>query len=62
MAEYARTNVAMETNVNGDRRPSKARSGGIIDPVVAMCMAGHCLSVEGMQKPGAYQDGLDIAI
>jgi phage terminase large subunit-like protein len=62
VAEYARTNVAMETNVNGDRRPSKARSGGIIDPVVAMCMAGHCLSVEGMQKPGAYQDGLDIAI
>ena len=62
VAEYARANVQIETNVNGDRRPSKAKSSGIIDPIVAMCMTAHCLIVEGMQKPGAYGDSTDLAI
>ncbi len=61
VAEYAKANVIMESNVNGDRRPSKVKSGGIIDPVIALCMAGHCLIVENMQRPGAYGEGMEVA-
>ena len=62
VTEYALANVKLETNVNGDRRPSKMRSGGIIDPVVAMIMLGSVLIKENAAKPGAYSTGGDIAI
>ena len=62
VAEYARANVQIETNVNGDRRPCKSKSHGIIDPIVAMCITAHCLSVDGMQRPGAYGDAANVAI
>jgi hypothetical protein len=38
------------------------RSGGIIDPVVAMIMLGSVLIKENAAKPGAYSTGGDIAI
>ena len=62
VTEYALANVKLETNVNGDRRPSKMRSGGIIDPIVAMIMLGSVLIKENAAKPGAYSTGGDIAI
>ena len=59
---YSLANVKLEQNVNGDRRPSKMRSGGIIDPVVAMVMVGSVLIKENAAKPGAYSAGGEIAI
>lgn len=62
VVNYSVSNVQLEENVNGDRRPSKVRSSGIIDPVVAMCMAAHVLIVEEMTEPGAYNDDAEIAV
>jgi phage terminase large subunit-like protein len=62
VVDYAVSNVQLEQNVNGDRRPSKVRSSGIIDPVVALCMAAHCLIEEKMTKPGAYNTDAEIAL
>jgi phage terminase large subunit-like protein len=61
IVEYALANVQLEKNINGDRRPSKLRSMGIIDPVVACVMLCGVLIKEGAERPGAYFDAGDIA-
>jgi phage terminase large subunit-like protein len=61
VVEYALANVQLEKNINGDRRPCKLKSMGIIDPVVAMvCLFGVIIR-EGAERPGAYSDLGNIA-
>ena len=61
VVEYALANVQLEKNINGDRRPCKLKSMGIIDPVVAMVMLFGVIIREGAERPGAYSDVADIA-
>ena len=61
IVEYALANVQLEKNINGDRRPSKLKSMGIIDPIVASVMLCGVLIKEGAERPGAYFDPGDIA-
>jgi phage terminase large subunit-like protein len=61
VVEYALANVQLEKNINGDRRPCKLKSMGIIDPVVAFVMLCGVLIREGAERPGAYSDLGNIA-
>lgn len=62
VVQYCLANVVLEENTNGDRRPTKAKSRGIIDPVVALIMLGANLIADGATQAGAYADPTDIAI
>lgn len=59
---YCLANVVLEENSNGDRRPTKAKSRGVIDPVVALIMLAANLIADGATQPGAYADPGEIAI
>jgi len=61
VVEYALANVQLEKNINGDRRPCKLKSMGIIDPIVAFVMLCGVLIREGAERPGAYSDLGNIA-
>ena len=61
IVEYSLANVQLEKNINGDRRPSKLKSMGIIDTIVACVMLCGVLIKEGAERPGAYFDLGDIA-
>lgn len=60
IVEYALPNVQLQENMNGDRRPCKKSSMGIIDPIVAAICLGCVLIQEGAERPGAYADIGDI--
>ena len=62
IVEYALPNVQLQQNTNGDRRPSKAHSMGIIDPIVAAVMLMAVLIREGAERPGAYAKLEDVVV
>ena len=62
VVEYALPNVQLQENANGDRRPCKMQSMGIIDPIVALVMLMAVLIREGAERPGAYAKHEDIAV
>lgn len=62
VVEYALPNVQLQENANGDRRPCKMQSMGIIDPIVAVVMLMAVLIREGAERPGAYAKFEDIAV
>lgn len=61
VVSYALSCVQLEENINGDRRVSKSRSAGIVDPIVAAVMVMGILIQEGADRPGAYSGGTEIA-
>ena len=61
IVEYALAGVQLQESVNGDRRPCKAKSTNIIDPIVACVMLFAVLIREGAERPGAYSDPRNIA-
>lgn len=61
IVEYALAGVQLQESVNGDRRPCKAKSTNIIDPIVACVMLFAVLIREGAERPGAYCDPRNIA-
>ena len=62
IVEYALPNVQLQENANGDRRPCKMHSMGIIDPIVACVMLMAVLIREGAERPGAYANTEDIIV
>ncbi len=62
VVEYALPNVQLQENANGDRRPCKMHSMGIIDPIVALVMLMAVLIREGAERPGAYANSEDIVV
>ena len=62
IVEYALPNVQLQENANGDRRPCKMQSMGIIDPIVACVMLMAVLIREGAERPGAYAKSEDIVV
>jgi len=62
IVEYALPNVQLQENANGDRRPCKMQSMGIIDPIVACVMLMAVLIKEGAERPGAYAKDEDIVV
>ncbi len=62
IVEYALPNVQLQENANGDRRPCKMHSMGIIDPIVACVMLVAVLIREGAERPGAYANTEDIIV
>ena len=61
VTNYALSCVQIEENVNGDRRVSKARSSGIVDPIVSPVMVMGILIKMNAERPGAYGDSTDLA-
>ena len=61
VVSYALSCVQLEENINGDRRISKSRSAGVVDPIVAATMVMGILIQEGADRPGAYSGGTEIA-
>tara|TARA_R100001463_G_scaffold88700_1_gene143482 strand:- start:14323 stop:16041 length:1719 start_codon:yes stop_codon:yes gene_type:complete len=62
VVEYALPNVQLQENANGDRRPCKMQSMGVIDPIVAVIMLAAVLIKEGAERPGAYANKEDIVV
>jgi phage terminase large subunit-like protein len=56
------SNVRIITGINGDRRPVKDRSTGVIDAIVSAILGVYTLSFHGGDQAGAYNDLSDIAI
>ena len=61
IVEYALAGVQLQESINGDRRPCKAKSTNVIDPIVACVMLFAVLIREGAERPGAYADPRNIA-
>ncbi len=60
--EYAVNNVQMNVGQNGDRRPTKEKSTGIIDPCIAGIQATAIAIEQGAMLPPAYRTEEDIII
>ena len=60
--EHCMNNVQMVVGPNGDRRPTKQKSTGCIDPAVAMIMATAVAIEAGALDPPAYRTEADIII
>ena len=61
IANYALSCVQIVENVNGDRRVCKAKSSGIVDPIVSAVMVMGVLKMMNAERPGAYGDSTDLA-
>ena len=59
---YAVNNVQLQIGTNGDRRPTKERSTGMIDPCIAQIQATAIAIEQGALEPPAYRTEGDIAI
>ena len=60
--EYAVNNVQLMVGQNGDRRPTKEKSTGIIDPCIAGIQATAIAIDKGAMDPPAYRTEADIVI
>jgi len=60
--EHSIGNVQLVTSHNGDRRVTKEKSTGVIDPVVAGIMSTAVAIEKGALKPPAYRTETDIVI
>ena len=60
--EHCIQNVQLTTSVNGDRRPTKERSTGVIDAAIAGLQATAVAIEASAMQPPAYRTELDIAI
>ena len=56
------SNLRLITGINGDRRPVKDRSTGVIDACVSAILAVYTLSFHGGDQAGAYNNIEDLAI
>ena len=60
--EHCMNNVQMVIGPNGDRRPTKQKSTGCIDPAIAMIQATAVAIEAGAMDPPAYRTDADICI
>ena len=60
--EHCMNNVQMVIGPNGDRRPTKQKSTGCIDPAIAMIMATAVAIEAGALDPPSYRTDADIVI
>ncbi|MDB4628064.1 terminase large subunit [bacterium] len=59
---HAVGNVRLVTGINGDRRPTKEKSTGVIDPVIAALQATAIAIEHGALRPPAYRTDDDLII
>ncbi len=58
--EHAASCVVLQVGNNGDRRPTKEKSTGVIDPVIAGLQATAVAIEHGAMTPPAYSTESDI--
>lgn len=60
--EHCVNNVQLMVGANGDRRPTKEKSTGVIDPCIAAIQATAIAIEAGAMQPPAYRTEADIVI